>query len=101
MEKESPKIPFGLRWMQLDNAILKLFSWGGFGVGHGVVYDDSDQVLLPSDRQSDEWKQRAKGSELDCGVWGKPVGVGVAKDGSLLVSDDGSGSIWRVTYERK
>ena len=31
-------------------------------------------------------------------VWGRPVGVGVAKDGSLLVSDDGSGSLWRVTY---
>jgi glucose/arabinose dehydrogenase len=29
-------------------------------------------------------------------VWGRPVGVAVAKDGSLLVSDDGSGSIWRV-----
>jgi glucose/arabinose dehydrogenase len=32
-------------------------------------------------------------------VWGRPVGVGVAPDGSLLVSDDGSGSIWRVSYE--
>jgi glucose/arabinose dehydrogenase len=30
-------------------------------------------------------------------VWGRPVGVGVAADGSLLVSDDGSGSIWRVS----
>jgi len=31
-------------------------------------------------------------------VWGRPVGVAVASDGSLLVSDDGSGSIWRVVY---
>jgi glucose/arabinose dehydrogenase len=31
-------------------------------------------------------------------VWGRPVGIAVAKDGSLLVSDDGSGSIWRVSY---
>jgi glucose/arabinose dehydrogenase len=31
-------------------------------------------------------------------VWGRPVGVTVAADGSLLVSDDGSGSIWRVTF---
>jgi glucose/arabinose dehydrogenase len=31
-------------------------------------------------------------------VWGRPVGVGVGQDGSLLVSDDGSGSVWRVTY---
>jgi glucose/arabinose dehydrogenase len=34
-------------------------------------------------------------------VWGRPVGVAAAPDGSLLVSDDGSGSIWRVTYTRK
>jgi glucose/arabinose dehydrogenase len=31
-------------------------------------------------------------------VWGRPVGVAVAKDGSLLVSDDGTRSIWRITY---
>jgi glucose/arabinose dehydrogenase len=30
-------------------------------------------------------------------VWGRPVGVAALKDGSLLVSDDGSGSIWRVS----
>jgi glucose/arabinose dehydrogenase len=31
-------------------------------------------------------------------VWGRPVGVTCAADGALLVTDDGSGSIWRVTY---
>jgi glucose/arabinose dehydrogenase len=31
-------------------------------------------------------------------VWGRPVGVATAPDGSLLVSDDGSNSIWRVDY---
>jgi glucose/arabinose dehydrogenase len=30
-------------------------------------------------------------------VWGRPVGVAVAKDGSILVSEDGSNTIWRVT----
>ncbi len=34
----------------------------------------------------------------DGNVWGRPVGVAVAKDGALLVSDDGSGTIWRVAY---
>jgi glucose/arabinose dehydrogenase len=29
-------------------------------------------------------------------VWGRPVGVTVMQDGSLLVTDDGSNSIWRV-----
>jgi len=31
-------------------------------------------------------------------VWGRPVGVAIAHDGSLFVSDDGSKSVWRVTY---
>ena len=34
-------------------------------------------------------------------VWGRPVGVAVAKDGSLFVSDDGSRSVWHVTYVGK
>ena len=34
-------------------------------------------------------------------VWGRPVGVAVAPDGSLLVTDDGSNSIWRVSYTGK
>jgi glucose/arabinose dehydrogenase len=37
----------------------------------------------------------------DGNVWGRPVGVTVAPDGSLLVSDDGSNSIWRVSYGGK
>jgi glucose/arabinose dehydrogenase len=37
----------------------------------------------------------------DRNVWGRPVGVAVTQDGSLLVSDDGSGSIWRVSYKGK
>ncbi len=34
-------------------------------------------------------------------VWGRPVGVAVASDGSLMVSDDGSNSIWQVSYTGK
>jgi len=30
--------------------------------------------------------------------WGRPVGVTVAPDGSLLVSDDGGNRIWRIRY---
>ena len=32
----------------------------------------------------------------DNGVWGRPVGVAVAHDGALLVSEDGGGTVWRV-----
>lgn len=31
-------------------------------------------------------------------VWGRPVGVAVAKDGALMVTDDGSGTVWRVSH---
>ncbi len=31
-------------------------------------------------------------------VWGRPVGVTVAKDGSLFVTDDGSRIVWHVSY---
>ncbi len=31
-------------------------------------------------------------------VWGRPVGIAVAKDGALLVTDDGGECIWRVSY---
>jgi glucose/arabinose dehydrogenase len=37
----------------------------------------------------------------DGNVWGRPVGVTVTPDGSLLVSDDGSNSIWRISYTGK
>jgi glucose/arabinose dehydrogenase len=30
-------------------------------------------------------------------VWGRPVGVAVAGDGALLVTDDGTNAIWRVS----
>lgn len=31
-------------------------------------------------------------------VWGRPVGILELKDGSLLISDDGAGKVWHVTY---
>jgi glucose/arabinose dehydrogenase len=34
-------------------------------------------------------------------VWGRPVGVAIGHDGSLYVTDDGSRSVWRVTYTGK
>jgi glucose/arabinose dehydrogenase len=34
-------------------------------------------------------------------VWGRPVGVAVAHDGALLVTDDSGGTVWRVAYDPK
>jgi len=36
----------------------------------------------------------------DGNVWGRPVGLTVARDGSLLFSEDGNGTIWRVSAIR-
>jgi glucose/arabinose dehydrogenase len=32
-------------------------------------------------------------------VWGRPVGVALGRDGSLFVTDDGSNTIWRISYQ--
>jgi glucose/arabinose dehydrogenase len=31
-------------------------------------------------------------------VWGRPVGLLMLRDGSMLITDDGANKIWRVTY---
>ena len=33
-------------------------------------------------------------------VWGRPVGLLMLRDGSMLITDDGAKKIWRVTYEK-
>jgi glucose/arabinose dehydrogenase len=33
-------------------------------------------------------------------VWGRPVGLLVLKDGSMLITDDGANKIWRVSYRK-
>ena len=58
--------------------------------------------LHQTGKASGEYEDFMTGFVLDNGdVWGRPVGVTVAPDGSLLVSDDGSNSIWRVSYAGK
>lgn len=34
----------------------------------------------------------------DDAVWGRPVGVAVAKDGALILTEDGNGTIWRIAH---
>jgi glucose/arabinose dehydrogenase len=50
-------------------------------------------------KASEEYQDFLTGFVLPNGqVWGRPVGVTTAPDGALLVTDDGSNSIWRVSY---
>jgi glucose/arabinose dehydrogenase/mono/diheme cytochrome c family protein len=55
-------------------------------------------LLHQSGRATGEYEDFLTGFVVDNGhVWGRPVGITVAQDGSLLVSDDGSNSIWRIS----
>lgn len=40
------------------------------------------------------WQQGENTAE----VWGRPVGIVVAADGSLLIADDVANAVWRVSY---
>jgi hypothetical protein len=50
-----------------------MWRWGGFGVGHAVVYDESDEIVLP--QKSSAWIKRVADTEVGlCGAWGTPLG---------------------------
>lgn len=69
-------------------------SWNRTGrTGSKVI-----RVKLKNGVPSGEYEDFVTGFVIDDGhVWGRPVGVTVAKDGALLVSDDANGTIWRVS----
>jgi glucose/arabinose dehydrogenase len=57
------------------------------------------RVSTPDGKATGEYQDFVTGFVVDdAKVWGRPVGVTVASDGSLVFTDDASNSIWRVTY---
>jgi glucose/arabinose dehydrogenase len=70
-------------------------SWNkSIRTGYEVV-----RIPLEDGRATGEYEDFLTGFVTAKGeVWGRPVGVTVARDGSLYVTDDGSKSIWRVSY---
>lgn len=59
------------------------------------------RVVLKDGQPTGEYEDFVTGFVTPDGkVWGRPVGVAVGDDGSLFVSDDGSKSIWRVSYTK-
>jgi glucose/arabinose dehydrogenase len=67
-----------------------------------VGYELIRVPLHHSGHATGEYEDFMTGFVVDNGhVWGRPVGVTVAPDGSLLVSDDGSNSVWRIGYTGK
>jgi glucose/arabinose dehydrogenase len=56
------------------------------------------RIRLKDGKPTGEYEDFVTGFVVnDSEVWGRPVGVAVAHDGALLISEDGNGSIWRVT----
>jgi glucose/arabinose dehydrogenase len=72
-------------------------SWNrGKRTGYKVV-----RLLLHDGIPTGAYEDFLTGFVIDDGsVWGRPVGVAVAHDGALLVSEDGNGTIWRIAYKR-
>ena len=57
------------------------------------------RVILHDGKPTGEYEDFMTGFvNPDGDVWGRPVGVAVAHDGSLLVTEDGNGTVWRVSY---
>ena len=73
-------------------------SWNkSLRTGHKII-----RVPLKNGAATGEYQDFLTGfMTADGDVWGRPVGVAVAADGALLVSDDGSNAIWRVTWSGK
>ncbi len=60
------------------------------------------RVIVKDGVPTGEYDDFATGFVLnDSEVWGRPVGVAVSKDGTLMVSEDASGTIWRISYSGK
>jgi len=75
---------------------------GSWNRGVRVGYELIRVPLHQTGHASGEYEDFMTGFVVDNGhVWGRPVAVTTALDGSLLVTDDGSGSIWRITYTGK
>lgn len=98
--------PLGIVFAQTDalgpgylgDAFVALHgSWNrGSRTGYKVV-----RLAFEDGRPTGVYEDFVTGFVLENGdVWGRPVGVAIAPDGALYVSDDGSGSIWRVSRRR-
>ena len=73
-------------------------SWNRTGrTGSKVI-----RVRLKDGKATGEYEDFVTGFVVDDGhVWGRPVGVTVADDGALLVTDDANDTLWRVAYTGK
>ena len=51
----------------LNRPKLVVFNWGGMSwASHGLVYDETDQVIAPKTHRTTAWLEQASHSELSC-----------------------------------
>jgi glucose/arabinose dehydrogenase/mono/diheme cytochrome c family protein len=75
---------------------------GSWNKGIRAGYEVIRVPLHQSGDASGEYEDFLTGFVLpDGNVWGRPVGITETPDGAMLVSDDGSNSIWRISYSGK
>lgn len=80
---------------------LFVTSHGSWNRAHRTGYKVV-RVHAPNGKATGEYEDFVTGFVVDeANVWGRPVGITVAVDGSLIITDDASNSIWRVTYSGK
>lgn len=71
---------------------------GSWDRGKRTGYKVVRLLFDPSGKATGEYEDFMTGFVVsDKEVWGRPVGVAVS-DGSVIVTEDGNGSIWRITY---
>jgi glucose/arabinose dehydrogenase len=72
-------------------------SWNrGHRTGHKIV-----MIPIRNDKPTGEYVDFLTGFITpDNGAWGRPVAISVLKDGSMLLADDGSNLIYRISYSK-
>ncbi|UOQ72870.1 PQQ-dependent sugar dehydrogenase [Hymenobacter cellulosilyticus] len=84
-------------------------SWNrSVGSGYKVVRVRMNAAGLPETAAADgrgaSYEDFVTGWQINEGqaappqVWGRPVGIITGPDGSLLIAEDGTGIVWRVSY---
>ncbi|HEY8924859.1 MAG TPA: sorbosone dehydrogenase family protein, partial [Polyangia bacterium] len=72
---------------------------GSWNRHHRTGYEVIRVPMHGRDRAGGGYEDFLTGFVTESGeVWGRPVGVAVAADGALLVSDDAGGIVWRVVH---
>lgn len=116
---EQPLVAFPAHWAPLSMAFTegkrmpRKYRDGAFVAFHGSRFDPVNQpegpgynvafVPFRNGKPTGEWKTFAGGFErpgtpTPDGAAHRPVGLAVARDGALYVSDDKGGRIWRISY---